>query len=139
MFPWMGFWRALEGMFRYSLSQYNLTFLYPRFFVTFAVAQGYESMLYTEGDSLKKYLAKVNEMHERLQASIPTTMKLPTFWCEDDDDTMGIRLHYHSERGSFFASMVRGMVLEIATQQFDMDVDMNLLQVQEMDEAKHTT
>lgn len=71
-------------------------------------------------------------MHDHLQASYPKGFVAPVFWSEDDEDFEGaILVHYHSKRGPLLVPLVVGLLHRIATSYFDVEIQLDELQLQD--------
>mmetsp|Transcript_22486 Transcript_22486/g.55637 ORF Transcript_22486/g.55637 Transcript_22486/m.55637 type:complete len:1526 (-) Transcript_22486:168-4745(-) len=80
-------------------------------------------------------------MHDHVQKSFPgENFCPPVFWCEDCDTVEGsILLHYFSQRGNLLVPWVVGIVEELASFHFEVDVKMNRIAKQDEDGSKFTT
>jgi hypothetical protein len=80
-------------------------------------------------------------MHDHVQKSFPgENFCPPVFWCEDCDTVDGsILLHYFSQRGNVLAPWVVGIVEELASSHFEVEVKMHRLAKQDEDGSKFTT
>jgi guanylate cyclase soluble subunit beta len=112
--------------------------VFGQYFMEFTRQEGYENLLRCQGSTLRAWLANVNALHDHLEASLPDGFVKPVFWCQDESDHK-ILLHYFSRRGSLLAPVVKGVVKEVARFHFDVEIDMEELQVQDQDGAKYST
>jgi class 3 adenylate cyclase len=80
-------------------------------------------------------------MHDHVEKTFPgEKFSAPIFWCEDDEEVEGsILLHYYSLRGTLLVPMVVGIVEELATYEFKVEVKLNQLRLQDEDGAQFTT
>ena len=71
-------------------------------------------------------------MHDHVQKSFPgEKFSAPIYWCNDCDEVEGsILLHYYSLRGTLLVPMTVGIVEELATFQFGVEVKMTQLALQ---------
>jgi class 3 adenylate cyclase len=111
-------------------------------FMEFTRSQGYDNLLSCQGSTLRLWFSNLNALHDHLQSSLPRGFIAPVFWCEDDESEGHegcILLHYFSERGCLLVPLVVGVVKEVARYHFDIEVDMERLQMQTIEGAKFTT
>jgi len=110
------------------------------FFVHYIRGEGYENLLCCQGSTLKDWMTNINAIHQHLQTTFPKKMVMPQFWCADSENGDGsLMLHYHSRRGNYLAPLAKGLVAEVASFQFQLDIDMELIQTQGVDGANFTT
>jgi guanylate cyclase soluble subunit beta len=102
---------------------------------------GYDELLRCQGSTLRQWLSNLNAMHDHVQKTFPgEKFSAPIFWCEDDEEVEGsILLHYYSLRGTLLVPMVVGIVEELATYEFKIDVKLDQLGLQDEDGAQFTT
>ena len=102
---------------------------------------GYDELLRCQGSTLRQWLSNLNAMHDHVEKTFPgEKFSAPIFWCEDDEEVGGsILLHYYSLRGTLLVPMVVGIVEELATYEFKIDVKLNQLELQDEDGAQFTT
>jgi guanylate cyclase soluble subunit beta len=102
---------------------------------------GYDELLRCQGSTLRQWLSNLNAMHDHVEKTFPgEKFSAPIFWCEDDEEVEGsILLHYYSLRGTLLVPMVVGIVEELATYEFKVDVKLNQLKLQDEDGAQFTT
>ena len=115
---------------------------FGQYFMEFTRKNGYDNLLQCQGSTLRLWLSNLNALHDHLQSSLPKGFVAPVFWCEDDDAVEHegcILLHYYSERGSLLVPLVVGVVKEVSRYHFDLEVNMERLQMQTENEAKFTT
>lgn len=115
---------------------------FGQYFMEFTRKNGYDNLLQCQGSTLRLWLSNLNALHDHLQSSLPKGFVAPVFWCEDDDSEEHegcILLHYYSERGSLLVPLVVGVVKEVSRYHFDLEVNMERLQMQTENEAKFTT
>jgi guanylate cyclase soluble subunit beta len=109
------------------------------FFVQYVRDEGYDNLLRCQGSNLKDFMANINAMHQHLQNTFPNKMTMPQFWVEDDASEDGtLLLHYQSKRGSLLAPVAKGVMTEIASDQFGFEIKMERLSTQGEDGAEHT-
>lgn len=109
------------------------------YFMEFTRAEGYESLLQCQGNTLQSWLSNMNALHDHLESSLPRGMVKPVFWCENDDDNdYAMILHYYSKRGNLLVPLVIGVVKEVARFHFSINIDMIMLRKQAVDGATHT-
>lgn len=112
---------------------------FGEFFVHYIREEGYDDLLCCQGSTLKDWMTNINAIHQHLQTTFPKKMIMPQFWCQDSADSDGsLVLHYHSRRGNFLAPIAKGLVIEVASFQFKVDIEMELTQTQDVDGARFT-
>ncbi|CAB9521943.1 Guanylate cyclase soluble subunit beta-1 [Seminavis robusta] len=110
------------------------------FFVQYVRDEGYDNLLRCQGSNLKDFMANINAMHQHLQDTFPNKMTMPQFWVEDDESGDGaIILHYHSKRGSLLAPVAKGVVCQVASDQFGYEIKMERLRTQGEEGAEQTS
>jgi hypothetical protein len=104
-------------------------------------ANGYDDLLRCQGSTLRQWLSNLNAMHDHVQMSFPgENFIAPIFWCEDCDQVEGsILLHYYSLRGTLLVPMVVGIVEQLASYHFEVEVKMYRLALQDEDGSSITT
>jgi guanylate cyclase soluble subunit beta len=104
-------------------------------------ANGYDDLLRCQGSTLRQWLSNLNAMHDHVQMSFPgENFIAPIFWCEDCDQVEGsILLHYYSLRGTLLVHMVVGIVEQLASYHFEVQVKMHRLALQDEDGSSITT
>eukprot|EP00559_Dactyliosolen_fragilissimus_P009842 CAMPEP_0184855690 /NCGR_PEP_ID=MMETSP0580-20130426/842_1 /TAXON_ID=1118495 /ORGANISM="Dactyliosolen fragilissimus" /LENGTH=695 /DNA_ID=CAMNT_0027350255 /DNA_START=61 /DNA_END=2148 /DNA_ORIENTATION=- len=114
---------------------------FGQYFMEFTRKNGYENLLSCQGSNLRLWLSNLNALHDHLQSSLPQGFVAPVFWVEDDQTFKDcILLHYFSERGSLLVPIVVGIVKEIASFHFQLEIKMERLQLQgEKEDVKFTT
>lgn len=103
---------------------------------------GYSNVLECLGSNLRDWLSNLNSLHDHLQASYPKGFVAPVFWCADDNESKdgAIFVHYFSQRGSLLVPLVVGLIKRLAREYFDIEIDMDQLQLQdEANGVKNTT
>lgn len=127
----------------------EVLFAFGEFFVTYVQDNGYANVLECLGSNLRDWLSNLNSLHDHLQASYPKGFIAPVFWSEDDEEfdkasggagRNAILVNYYSKRGSLLVPLVVGLIKRVAKVYFEIDIDMEQLQLQ--DEAagvNHTT
>lgn len=124
-----------------NLSVDQVLHAFGDFFVSYVQDNGYSNVLECLGNNLRDWLSNLNALHDHLQASYPRGFIAPVFWSQDDNEHEGALLvQYYSRRGSLLVPLVVGLIKRIAVSYFDVEIDMELLQLQgETEEAKHTS
>eukprot|EP00980_Cylindrotheca_fusiformis_P002009 scaffold444_cov109-Cylindrotheca_fusiformis.AAC.6 len=114
---------------------------YGRYFVMYQFGNGYDELLRCQGSTLRQWLSNLNAMHDHLKRSFPgDTFAAPIFWCEDCDEVEGsIILHYYSLRGPLFVPMVVGMLEQLTSYHFEIEVKMHQLALQNEGGSSITT
>ncbi|CAJ1956415.1 unnamed protein product [Cylindrotheca closterium] len=114
---------------------------YGKYSIRYHFSHGHEALLRCQGSTLRQWLSNLNAMHDHVQKSFPgENFCSPVFWCEDCDTVEGsILLHYFSLRGNLLVPWVVGMVEELASFHFEVDVKMNLLTKQDGYASKFST
>eukprot|EP00980_Cylindrotheca_fusiformis_P017752 scaffold5598_cov126-Cylindrotheca_fusiformis.AAC.1 len=115
---------------------------YGTYIVGYLFSKEYGALLRCQGATLRQWLSHLNAMHDHIHKSFPDAEKFvpPVFWCEDsseDDDS--IILHYYSHRGTIFVPMVVGIVEEVASYHFKVDIKMNGVALQGENGSQFTT
>mmetsp|Transcript_2498 Transcript_2498/g.5915 ORF Transcript_2498/g.5915 Transcript_2498/m.5915 type:complete len:1531 (+) Transcript_2498:81-4673(+) len=116
-----------------SLGNYTVSYLFN---------SEYGSILRTNGFTLKQWLSNINATFDHFQRSFPKGdgSSPPVFWCEDYKEEKGaILLHYHNSRGNAFVPYVVGVVEELATLHFELDIKMEILSLQNSGDSQYTT
>ena len=110
------------------------------YFVHYVQDNGYSNVLECLGNNLRDWLSNLNALHDHLKASYPKGFVAPVFWSEDDEEHAGALLvHYYSRRGSLLVPLVVGLIQKIAMVYFDIEIDMEMMQLQDEENAKHTS
>lgn len=114
---------------------------FGRFVIMHHFANGYAELLICQGSTLRQWLSNLNAMHDHVQRSFPgENFIAPIFWCEDCDEVEGsIVLHYYTLRGTLLVPMVVGIVEQLASYHFNLEVKMQLLSLQDTDGASCTS
>jgi Haem-NO-binding/Heme NO binding associated/Adenylate and Guanylate cyclase catalytic domain len=112
--------------------------LFGAFFVHYIRGEGYEKLLCCQGATLKDWCANINAIHQHLQSTFPKKMIMPNFWVTTGDGG-NLILHYHSKRGNMFAPLAKGLVMEIAKFQFDVEIAMTMTILQGDEGSKVTS
>eukprot|EP00980_Cylindrotheca_fusiformis_P002013 scaffold444_cov109-Cylindrotheca_fusiformis.AAC.10 len=114
---------------------------YGRHFVMYHFANGYDELLKCQGSTLRQWLSNLNAMHDHLKRSFPgEKFVAPIFWCEDCDEVEGsIILHYYSLRGPLFVPMVVGMLEQLTSYHFEVEIKMHQLALQNEGGSSITT
>ena len=108
------------------------------YFVHYAIQIGYENLLCCQGGNLREFITNINAIHQHLQTTFPNKMVMPEFWCESNKTDGSLTLYYYSKRGNLLAPLALGIVREVATLQFDLDIVMDQTSTQDVDGAKFT-
>ncbi len=111
------------------------------YFIDYVQDNGYSNVLECLGSNLRDWLSNLNSLHDHLQASYPKGFVAPVFWSEDDEESEegAILVHYFSQRGSLLVPLVVGVIKKLARVYFDIEINMDQLQLQDEDEANNTT
>eukprot|EP00980_Cylindrotheca_fusiformis_P006387 scaffold1362_cov125-Cylindrotheca_fusiformis.AAC.10 len=114
---------------------------YGRYVVLHHFANGYDELLRCQGSTLRQWLSNLNAMHDHVKRSFPGgNFVAPIFWCEDCDEVEGsIILHYYSLRGTLLVPMVVGIVEQLASYHFGIDVKLHQLALQNEGGSSITT
>jgi guanylate cyclase soluble subunit beta len=114
---------------------------YGNYFVGYLFSSGYGSLLRCQGSTLRQWLSNLNAMHDHIQKSFPGGKFCPpVFWCEDCEEVEGsILLHYFSQRGTLFVPLVVGIVEELASYHFQVEVKMHRIALQDKEGSKFTS
>jgi signal transduction histidine kinase len=95
---------------------------FGKHFVQFAIKSGYNKVLASLGSTLEDFLCGLDRMHRHLTHNLPELIA-PAFWTmEDDSDPSVLVLCYSSKRKGLEA-MVPGILKEVATVYFSMEID----------------
>lgn len=111
------------------------------FIARYLLSSEYASLMRCQGSTLRQWLSYLNAMHDHFQKTFNDDSFLPpVFWCEDCEEVEGsILLHYYSHRGNLFVPMVVGIVKEIASYHFKVEINMDELSLQDEVGAKFTS
>eukprot|EP00980_Cylindrotheca_fusiformis_P023042 scaffold10069_cov69-Cylindrotheca_fusiformis.AAC.11 len=117
---------------------------YGKFTITYLYSSEYETLLRSQGSTLRQYLSSLNAMHDHIQKSFSEVDKFspPVFWCEDspeEEEEDSIILHYYSDRGTYFVPMVVGMVEELASNHFEVAITMEQTALQDKAGSEKTS
>jgi len=112
--------------------------VFGAFFVHYIRGEGYERLLCCQGSTLKDWCDNINAIHQHLQTTFPKKMIMPNFWCTEGQDGSLI-LHYFSKRGNLLAPLAKGLVVEIAKFQFDVEIEMQQVETQGVNGSKVTS
>jgi len=124
-----------------GISVDDVLFAFGDYFIDYVQENGYSNVLECLGSNLHDWLSNLNSLHDHLQASYPKGFVAPVFWSEDDEESKSgaILVHYFSHRGSLLVPLVVGVIKKVSIVFFDIEIDMNQLQIQDENEANHTT
>jgi len=111
------------------------------YFIDYVQENGYSNVLECLGSNLRDWLSNLNSLHDHLQASYPKGFVAPVFWSEDDENSSegAILVHYFSHRGSLLVPLVVGVIKKLAKVYFDIEINMDQVQLQDENEANHTS
>mmetsp|Transcript_22481 Transcript_22481/g.55618 ORF Transcript_22481/g.55618 Transcript_22481/m.55618 type:complete len:492 (+) Transcript_22481:3-1478(+) len=114
---------------------------YGHYNIRYHFENGYDALLRCQGTTLRQWLSNLNAMHDHIQKSFPgENFCPPVFWCEDSDKYEGcILLHYYSQRGNLLVPWVVGIVTELASYHFQVEITMKRLSLQDQEGASFTT
>ncbi|KAL3941949.1 MAG: hypothetical protein SGBAC_003777 [Bacillariaceae sp.] len=114
---------------------------YGHYNIRYHFSHGYDALLKCQGSTLRQWLSNLNAMHDHIQKSFPGgNFCPPVFWCEDSDiDEGSILLHYYSKRGNRLVPWVVGIVKELASYHFGVEIDMVRLSLQDTEGSTFTT
>jgi hypothetical protein len=119
-----------------GMSVDDVLYAFGDYFIVYVQENGYSNVLECLGSNLRDWLANLNFLHDHLQGAYPKGFVAPIFWSEDDYDEEGrannaILVHYHSRRGSLLVPLVVGCIKKIALVYFDIEINMEQLQLQD--------
>jgi len=119
----------------------DVLFAFGDYFIDYVQENGYSNVLECLGSNLRDWLSNLNSLHDHLQASYPKGFVAPVFWSEEDEESSegAILVHYFSHRGSLLVPLVVGVIKKVSVVFFDIEINMEQLQQQDEDEAKHTS
>mmetsp|Transcript_23692 Transcript_23692/g.56096 ORF Transcript_23692/g.56096 Transcript_23692/m.56096 type:complete len:467 (+) Transcript_23692:101-1501(+) len=119
----------------------DVLFAFGDYFIDYVQVNGYSNVLECLGSNLCDWLSNLNSLHDHLQASYPKGFVAPVFWSEEDEGSNegAIFVHYFSHRGSLLVPLVVGIVKKVSVVYFDIEINMEQLQQQDENEAKHTS
>ncbi|CAJ1965371.1 unnamed protein product [Cylindrotheca closterium] len=114
---------------------------FGRFIIMHHFANGYDELLKCQGSTLRQWLSNLNAMHDHVQRSFPgENFIAPIYWCEDCDEVEGsILLHYYTLRGTLLVPMTVGIVEQLASYHFNLEVKMVQLALQGQDGSSFTS
>ncbi len=84
---------------------------FGRYWILYTGAEGWGPILDSQGSSVAEVIGNLNDMHVRIQATMPSLV-MPRFQVTRTDDA-AIRFEYHSERDGL-APMVLGLMKGLA-------------------------
>ena len=131
-----------------GISVDDVLFAFGEYFVDYVKGNGYANVLECLGSNLRDWLANLNSLHDHLQASYPKGFVAPVFWSEDDEEfgstpagaaSHAILVHYFSHRGSLLVPLVVGLIKKIAVVYFDIEINMDQLQLQDEEDGINNT
>lgn len=126
----------------------EVLYAFGDYFVDYVKDNGYANVLECLGSNLRDWLSNLNTLHDHLQASYPKGFVAPVFWSEDDEDFVmspeggdsnAILVHYFSHRGSLLVPLVVGLIKKVAMNYFEIDINMDQLQLQDEDAGLNNT
>jgi len=111
------------------------------YFIDYVQENGYSNVLECLGSNLRDWLSNLNSLHDHLQASYPKGFVAPVFWSEDDEESIegAILVHSFSHRGSLLVPLVVGVIKKLSRVYFDIEINMDQIQLQDENEANHTS
>lgn len=124
-----------------GISVDDVLFAFGDYFIDYVQENGYSNVLECLGSNLRDWLSNLNSLHDHLQASYPKGFVAPVFWSEDDEESEegAILVHYFSQRGSLLVPLVVGVIKKLAKVYFDIEINMDQLQLQDEGEANNTS
>ena len=119
----------------------DVLFAFGDYFIDYVRENGYSNVLECLGSNLRDWLSNLNSLHDHLQASYPKGFVAPVFWSEEDEESTegAILVHYFSHRGSLLVPLVVGVIKKVSVVYFDIEINMEQLQQQDENEARHTS
>ena len=103
-------------------------------FVKFFSHYGYDRVIKVSGRYLRDFLIGIDNLHEHMRFGYPK-LQSPSFFCEEETSS-GLILHYISKRKGFMFYVV-GQIKEIASQFYNMDVDVKVLSNEVVNNTTH--
>jgi hypothetical protein len=88
---------------------------YGNYFVGYLFSSGYGPLLRCQASTLRQWLSNLNAMHDHRKASLKASFALQSF----------------SQRGTLFVPLVVGIVEELASYHFQVEVKMHRLALQD--------
>ncbi|CAB9503005.1 Receptor-type guanylate cyclase gcy [Seminavis robusta] len=126
-----------------GLDMDSLLKTFGKFMIRHHYLHGYNELLRANGATLRQWLSNLNGLHDHVSKSFAghqVNFQAPIYWCEDCDTVeASILLHYYSFRGTTLVPMTVGIVQELASFQFGVDVTLTQLALQGQDGAEFTT
>jgi len=105
----------------FGLAVDEILYGFGRHWILFTATEGYADTLDMYGDDIEQFLMNLDEMHVRLQLTMPE-LKMPSFHCSHDSDG-NLLVDYRSEREGLEA-MVQGL-LEGVGERFNKSIDVS--------------
>lgn len=111
----------------------ELLILFGHHFIVYLDKYGYGRAVRSQGSTFREWIENVDEPHRLLRARFPKSV-FPTLWIQKSEDTNdeGIYLHYKSRRKGGLAPIVVGIIKEVGSLYFQLDLEMELLGSEEM-------
>ena len=103
-------------------------------FVKFFSHYGYDRVIKVSGRYLRDFLIGIDNLHEHMRFGYPK-LQSPSFFCEEETSS-GLILHYISKRKGFMFYVV-GQLKQIASQFYNMDVDVKVLSNEVVNNITH--
>ena len=145
-----------------GISVDDVLYAFGDYFIDYVKDNGYSNVLECLGSNLRDWLSNLNSLHDHLQASYPKGFVAPVFWSEDDLDSPSVSgggsvtggsstaasvaenanailVHYYSKRGSLLVPLVTGLIKKVAKEYFDININMELLQLQDEEQDIQNT
>jgi len=119
----------------------DVLFAFGDYFIDYVQENGYSNILECLGSNLRDWLSNLNSLHDHLQASYPKGFVAPVFWSEDDEESTegAILVHYFSHRGSLLVPLVLRVIKKLSKVYFDIEINIEQYQLQDENEANHTS
>ena len=121
-----------------NISEAEIVYEVGKFFAHSLMEEGYGNLLCSQGSTLKDWCVNINAVHQHLQTTFPNSIQMPEFWCQKNQNS-SLTLYYYSSRGNYLAPLAVGLIEEVASFHFDLDIVMEMLTKQGIDGSKFTS